>query len=132
MNNLTPIISNLPEDKRLILLNSFIEILPYASQYYIAYQYCPKTKLIHVSMVFQFEKFNLTDISDKCKNDWKLHNIQELLDKQPNEMWHDGTMLRCGTPPIVRCIPEYLINQIFPDPSIFHIDGSDECYSTNL
>ncbi len=123
---------HLNDNQKNILINSFKELHPYLESYYIMYQFCPKTKLNHVSIVFNFNEnkyLDLSLLSDETLNKWKLNNMQSVLNKNKEDVWREGCIMRFGIPPIQRCLPKDLIKEIFGNKSEeYHLEASHYCY----
>jgi hypothetical protein len=115
-----------------ILMNSFIELQPYLSSYYPIYHFCPKTKLQHVSVVFNFNPdlhLDISSLSEETRQTWELTNMQDVLNRKPQERWNHGCTVLFGIPPIQRNLPSHVIREIFGDEHHkFHLEASIDCF----
>lgn len=124
----------LDNNQRMNLFRSFSDIHPYLNSFYLIGHFCPKTKLKHVSVVFNFKPDTtssfIPELSDRFKNLWKLHNFpSHLFDRNPDEIWKDGCIARFGIPPIQVSLPACMIHILFPgEAKTFHVDGDSSCF----
>lgn len=126
---------DLTVDQQIMLTDSFLELHPYLKSCYTIYHRCPKTELEHISIVFNFEDdkhLDLSLLSDDCKTYWSLEQMQSVFDKKKGEFWQNDWFLRCGIPPISRCLPSDLIKKMFAEQADkYHLEGSTYCFSPN-
>ena len=116
-----------------VLMNSFADLHPYLTSCYPIYHHCPKTQLQHVSIVFNFhpsKPLDLSTLTEKTKQQWKLTDLQTVLNKDKNEKWIDGCKVYVGIPPIQRGLPSDLIYEIFgTQHHKFHLEEEFwDCY----
>ncbi len=131
-NDPAPDSNKLNEEQKEKLFASFEELHPYLKDCYIMYQGCPRTKLSHCSIVFNFKentKLDIESLSEEIKELWGLNDLQNVLDKQENEMTIvNGCQICFGIPPIRRILPERVLDLLNFDKSKYHVSGNEECF----
>lgn len=100
---------HLNSEQKSNLLNTFVDLHPYLESCYLLHSYDSETELINIYIVFQFDSnkhLDLAKLSEETKNRWKLNDLQDLFDKQKDEIWKYGCILYKGVPPLKRLLPD--------------------------